>query len=275
MDLRLPLPDGTRPWFHLVLHVILDQRDRTRELGYVGKLTNINRIKREATEWQKRANTDALTQLYNRAGTHILFEELLLEGKDIHMPLTVAFMDIDHFKSLNDTMGHEAGDQILTAFGQSIRRLFRPDDIVSRFGGDEFLVVMKNMGDPAFAREGPGPSAASTFRSPVCESRWRSAAASVWPSIPKTVWSLTICCARRTRRSISPSAPGGAGELLRPAGEKAMTIMYNITPNPGRSAGFGVMCCREQGSGLTPDQWGPLRWGGSPAGLSSDGRASR
>lgn len=153
MDLRLPLPDGTRPWFHLVLHVILDQRDRTRELGYVGKLTNINRIKREATEWQKRANTDALTQLYNRAGTHILFEELLLEGKDIHMPLTVAFMDIDHFKSLNDTMGHEAGDQILTAFGQSIRRLFRPDDIVSRFGGDEFLVVMKNMGDPAFARE--------------------------------------------------------------------------------------------------------------------------
>lgn len=153
MDLRLPLPDGTRPWFHLVLHVILDHRDRTRELGYVGKLTNINRIKREATEWQKRANTDALTQLYNRAGAHILFEELLLEGKNTHTPLTVAFMDIDHFKSLNDTMGHEAGDQILTAFGQSIRRLFRPDDIVSRFGGDEFLVVMKNMGDPTFVRE--------------------------------------------------------------------------------------------------------------------------
>ncbi len=72
MDLRLPLPDGTRPWFHLILHLLTDREDRTRELGYVGKLTNINRIKREATEWQKRANTDPLTQLYNRAGAHVL-----------------------------------------------------------------------------------------------------------------------------------------------------------------------------------------------------------
>lgn len=152
MDLRLPLPDGTRPWFHLILHLLTDREDRTRELGYVGKLTNINRIKREATEWQKRANTDPLTQLYNRAGAHILFEELLREGKAAETPLTVSFMDIDHFKELNDTMGHAVGDQILYAFGQSVRHLFRPDDIVSRFGGDEFLVVMKNMGDRTFAR---------------------------------------------------------------------------------------------------------------------------
>ena len=151
MDLRLPLPSGSRSWFHLVLHLLTDRTDRSRELGFVGKLTNINRIKKEATEWQKRANTDPLTQLCNRAGAHILFEELRQESRQTPMELTVAFLDIDHFKELNDTLGHGAGDQILTAFGQRVRHLFRPDDIVSRFGGDEFLVVMKKMGKRAFA----------------------------------------------------------------------------------------------------------------------------
>lgn len=96
MDLRLPLPDGSRSWFHLTLHLLLDRKDRIRELGYVGRLTNINRIKSEATEWQRRADTDVLTQLCNRAEAHVLFEELLREGRDGAVPLTLAFMDIGH-----------------------------------------------------------------------------------------------------------------------------------------------------------------------------------
>ncbi len=152
MDLHLKLPDGTMPWFHLALRTLWSSRDRSRELGYVGKLTNINRIKREATKWQQRANTDPLTQLHNRAGAHLLFEQMLRECAEQDRKMTVVFMDIDHFKSLNDTLGHAAGDQILIAFSQNVRRQFRPTDIVARFGGDEFLVIMKDTGDEAFAR---------------------------------------------------------------------------------------------------------------------------
>lgn len=169
MDVRLKLPDGTMPWFHLVLRTLWSSRDRSRELGYVGKLTNINRIKREADKWQQRANTDPLTQLNNRAGAHLRFEQMLRECAQRGGKMTVVFLDIDHFKQLNDTMGHAMGDAILVAFSQNIRRQFRPTDIVARFGGDEFLVVMRDTGDREFARRKLEPLCHQTLEIPLGE----------------------------------------------------------------------------------------------------------
>lgn len=170
MDVRLKLPDGTMPWFHLVLRTLWSSRDRSRELGYVGKLTNINRIKREATKWQQRANTDPLTQLHNRAGAHLLFEQMLRECADQKGKMTLVFLDIDHFKSLNDTLGHAAGDAILVAFSRNIRRQFRPNDIVARFGGDEFLVVMRGIGNRDFAQRKLAPLCRQILEIPTWES---------------------------------------------------------------------------------------------------------
>src|SRR5713226_8338746 len=88
------------------------------------------------------AITDALTGLYNRRymETHVgtLVEQAAARGK----PLTVLVLDIDYFKSINDTHGHDAGDDVLREFALRIRRSIRGIDLACRYGGEEFVVVM-------------------------------------------------------------------------------------------------------------------------------------
>jgi two-component system cell cycle response regulator len=88
------------------------------------------------------AITDALTGLHNRRymETHIgtLVEQAASRGK----PLTVLVLDIDYFKSINDTHGHDAGDEVLREFAFRIRKSIRGIDLACRYGGEEFLVVM-------------------------------------------------------------------------------------------------------------------------------------
>jgi two-component system cell cycle response regulator len=88
------------------------------------------------------AITDALTGLYNRRymETHVgtLVEQALARGK----PLTVLILDIDYFKAINDTYGHDAGDDVLREFAIRIRKSIRGIDLACRYGGEEFVVVM-------------------------------------------------------------------------------------------------------------------------------------
>ncbi len=88
------------------------------------------------------AITDALTGLYNRRymETHVgtLVEQAASRGK----PLTVLVLDIDYFKSINDTHGHDAGDDVLREFAMRIRKSIRGIDLACRYGGEEFVVVM-------------------------------------------------------------------------------------------------------------------------------------
>jgi two-component system, cell cycle response regulator len=88
------------------------------------------------------AITDALTGLHNRRymETHIgtLMEQAVVRGK----PLTVLVLDIDYFKSINDTHGHDAGDEVLREFALRIRKSIRGIDLACRYGGEEFVVVM-------------------------------------------------------------------------------------------------------------------------------------
>ncbi len=85
---------------------------------------------------------DALTELPNRSLFNKLLAQALRRAKRDHSSLAVAFIDLDRFKQINDTLGHEAGDQLLCEVAERLRRSLRESDIVARLGGDEFVVLL-------------------------------------------------------------------------------------------------------------------------------------
>lgn len=90
------------------------------------------------------ANVDALTGLYNRRWLDKTFARLLSQAKKGEQPLCLLMMDADHFKKYNDTLGHLAGDRALVALGEVLKTTVRPYDFATRYGGEEFLVLLPN-----------------------------------------------------------------------------------------------------------------------------------
>lgn len=85
---------------------------------------------------------DRLTQLPNRRHLMELLEKALAQAKRSGTMLAVLFLDLDHFKTINDSLGHQAGDQLLCAMAERLRSTLHTDDLVARLGGDEFVVVL-------------------------------------------------------------------------------------------------------------------------------------
>jgi two-component system cell cycle response regulator len=122
------LPDGVG---HLDVY-----RDATREMDLTHALV-------ELTETLKgHAGRDPLTGLLNRRGAEQAMARERARARRQDSPLAVALIDVDHFKRVNDQYGHEAGDRVLRAVGRAIENAVRPYDVVARWGGEEFLMVI-------------------------------------------------------------------------------------------------------------------------------------
>jgi diguanylate cyclase (GGDEF)-like protein len=88
------------------------------------------------------ASSDALTGLLSRKWTADLSNAVLEQARRQHHPVSVTLIDLDHFKSINDTYGHALGDEVLRQFAEAARKVVRTNDILGRWGGEEFLLVM-------------------------------------------------------------------------------------------------------------------------------------
>lgn len=95
-------------------------------------------------KFKQQTEIDALTGAVNRRGLGIRGDVLLLAGKKHGTPVSVALIDMDKFKAINDELGHEAGDKVLCELVQHLHATTRKQDLISRLGGDEFVLVMPN-----------------------------------------------------------------------------------------------------------------------------------
>lgn len=126
------------------------QAQQVRELQRINAALAAEVAERRQAEARAHAlaTRDALTGLLNRRSVLEHLDHALARAARQKSPLALLFMDMDHFKSINDTLGHDVGDAVLTEMANRIRRSVRESDVVARLGGDEFMVIMESLGTP-------------------------------------------------------------------------------------------------------------------------------
>lgn len=141
--------DGELRWFETCKSpVVVD--DRT--IGTVGFSRDITERRRMETELRSLAATDSLTQLANRRHFLARLEETHAGlQRDADHPVAVLMFDLDHFKSINDSLGHAAGDAVLRLFSSLLRDELRAGDLAGRIGGEEFAVLLTRSNPDAAA----------------------------------------------------------------------------------------------------------------------------
>ncbi|ACL23709.1 sensor domain-containing diguanylate cyclase [Chloroflexus aggregans] len=158
----------------------LEQRLLTNEQEKLSLRAYLLSIEAQLAQAQQQALTDPLTGLLNRRGFEQRLQEEIDRSLRYNVPMALLMVDIDHFKAINDTFGHVAGDEILRMVAQLLRENVRRHDIVARYGGEEFAVIL-----PATGFEG----------TPILGERIRRAVQqAAWPYVPVTISVGGACC---------------------------------------------------------------------------------
>jgi diguanylate cyclase (GGDEF)-like protein/PAS domain S-box-containing protein len=139
--------DGTL--FYNELHIAPVRSAKGHVTHYVGVLNDISETKRYQQELEHHVNHDALTGLANRHLLQDRLQQALFRASRRDLRCAVMFLDLDHFKLVNDGLGHHIGDALLKSVAAELLTILRPEDTVARFGGDEFVLVASEVHDLA------------------------------------------------------------------------------------------------------------------------------
>ena len=137
----------------VVMHSARLVRDsRGAPLYYEGTIADVTASHSQARQWSYEASHDSLTGLLNRREMERRMQAALENAAIDRSTLAVVMIDLDGFKKINDRFGHNAGDDFLRHVGASLRRAVRSGDLIARFGGDEFLVLLERVSEDSAMR---------------------------------------------------------------------------------------------------------------------------
>lgn len=141
VEYKTTVASGNKEWVRATSMIIFDRHNQP--MRAIGKIININDEKCEKEALINQAHRDALTGLYNRTTFEELVNAYLQERGDDEGAMMV--VDLDHFKTVNDTLGHQGGDEVLEDLAWEMAACFGEEAILGRLGGDEFLVFVKDV----------------------------------------------------------------------------------------------------------------------------------
>src|SRR6185312_10839054 len=143
--------DGTR--FYAVNSANTVKDENGQPIYFDGVISDISDRKRAEAQVYQLAHYDALTGLPNRALLRDRLGQAMHDATRRGVKLAVMYLDLDRFKNVNDSLGHETGDKLLKSVSSRLRECMRDSDTISRQGGDEFLLILRDVADaPAVAR---------------------------------------------------------------------------------------------------------------------------
>ncbi len=144
LRLRQSLADGRERWVHCIFSPAGNYQCTATVEGVMYDVTERKYAEQRSREL---AETDALTGLRNRQSVEDALHSLINQRGPNDNRFAVLLIDLDRFKFINDTYGHDAGDRVLVAIAQRLRKLVRDSDLVARIGGDEFLLLLNHAGN--------------------------------------------------------------------------------------------------------------------------------